>query len=55
MEGKEVPRERRRRNDDVFPGKNHCARVENKKADRPKPESTKPTVVARYHIQNKIY
>ena len=47
MTGKEVPSERRRRREDVFPGKNTCASEEKKKAESPKPESTKPTVVAR--------
>jgi hypothetical protein len=47
MIGKEVPSERRRRKEEVFPGNKDRARVENRKADRPKPASAKPTVVAR--------
>lgn len=47
MTGKEVPSDRKRRKEEVFPGNNHCARVEKIKADRPNPASTNPTVVAR--------
>lgn len=53
MTGNEVPSERKRRRDDVFPGKNERARAEKKNADRPNPERTKPTVVARWIIQGR--
>ena len=45
--GMEVLIERRSRNDDVFPAKKRRERVENKKAERPKPDTTIPTAVAR--------
>jgi len=45
--GSDVPRERKSRKDEVFPGKNQCDRLEKKNAESPKPERTKPTVVAR--------
>jgi len=45
--GKDVPSARNRSKDEVSPGKSQWARVEKKKADSPKPERTKPTVVAR--------
>jgi hypothetical protein len=47
MMGREVPSDRKRRKDEVLSGKNQRARAEKKKADKPNPESTKPTVVAR--------
>lgn len=43
-----VPNDSRSRNDDVSPGNRTCASVEKKNAERPKPESTIPVVVARY-------
>ena len=45
--GMAVPIERRSRNDDVFPGKKRRERVENRKAERPKPDMTIPVTVAR--------
>ena len=45
--GMEVPIERRSRKDDVFPAKKRRERVENKKAERPKPDTTIPMAVAR--------
>jgi hypothetical protein len=53
MTGSEVPSERKKRRDEVFPGKSQCASAEKKNADRPKPERTKPTVVARWIIQGR--
>ena len=47
--GMVVPIERRRRNEDVFPAKNKRERVENRKAERPKPDTTRPAAVARWN------
>ena len=44
--GMDVPRAKTRKKDDVSPGKNRCAMLEKKKADRPKPEMTRPVVDA---------
>lgn len=46
--GIDVPRARRRRKDEVSPGKTVCAIVEKKNADSPKPDITSPVVEARY-------
>ena len=40
--GSAVPIANTRRKSEVFPGKNACAIVENKKADSPKPDNTSP-------------
>lgn len=45
--GIEVARERRSRRADVSPGNKMCAIVEKKNAERPKPDRTRPVVVAR--------
>ena len=45
--GMAVPIARRRRNEDVFPAKNERESVENRKAERPKPDITRPAAVAR--------
>jgi hypothetical protein len=44
--GKEVPSARMRRKEDVSPWNIVCDKVEKKKADKPKPDSTIPVVVA---------
>ena len=44
--GSEVARTRMSNNADVSPGKKVRAMVEKKKAESPKPEMTKPVVVA---------
>jgi len=41
--GMAMPIEKRSGNEDVFPAKNKRKRVENKKAERPKPDMTIPT------------
>ena len=46
--GKAVPSASMRRNVEVSPGKNTWERVEKRKAERPNPERTRPTVVARF-------
>jgi hypothetical protein len=46
--GVAVPRERRSKNDEVFPANAMLDIVENKNAERPKPETTMPVVVARW-------
>lgn len=46
--GTDVPTASRSRNEDVFPAKAMFDTVENRKAERPKPEITIPVVVARY-------
>ena len=45
--GRDVPSERRRRKEEVSPGKTVCAIVENRNADSPNPDSTSAVVVAR--------
>lgn len=40
--GSEVPIAKTRRKSEVFPGKTECAIVENKKAESPKPDNTRP-------------
>ena len=45
--GIDVPIARTSRNSDVSPGNMTCAIVENRNADRPNPEMTRPTTVAR--------
>ena len=50
--GMVVPTERRRRNEDVFPGKNQRERFEKRKAERPKPDMTRPAAVARWNRDN---
>ena len=47
--GTAVPTERRSRKDDVFPAKKRRESVENRKAERPKPEMTRPVAVARWN------
>ena len=47
--GTAVPNEIRSRNEDTFPGKKTRERVENRKAERPKPDMTIPVVVARWN------
>jgi len=47
--GTAVPIARRRRNEDVFPAKKRRERVENRKAERPKPDTTIPRAVARWN------
>ena len=44
--GSEVPKDKSKRNSDVSPGYAMCAMVENKNADKPKPERTRPVVDA---------
>jgi hypothetical protein len=44
--GMDVPSAKTRKKDDVSPGKNRCAMLEKKKAERPKPEMTRPVVDA---------
>lgn len=46
--------ERRRRNEDVFPGNAKCAMAENRKAERPKPDMTRPVVVPRYILYHYV-
>ena len=46
--GMDVPSARTRRNSDVSPGKSRYDMLEKKKAERPKPDMTIPTAVARY-------
>jgi len=50
--GRDVPRERRSRKDEMFPANTACATTEKKKADNPNPDMTIPVVVAR--CQSKI-
>ena len=53
--GSAVPIASRSRKDDVLPAKNAWEMVENKKADRPKPEITSPLADARYkRIRKKV-
>ena len=50
--GMAVPIASKRRNEDVFPAKNKRESVENRKAERPKPDMTRPTAVARWNRNN---
>jgi len=50
--GRDVPRERRSRKDEMFPANTACATTEKKNADNPNPDMTIPVVVAR--CQSKI-
>jgi hypothetical protein len=42
-----VPRQRTSRKSDVLPGKRMCEMDEKKNAESPKPDMTRPTVMAR--------
>ena len=45
--GSDVPRESRRRNEEIFSANATCAMTENINADNPNPDTTRPVAVAR--------